>query len=211
MKRFVSIGIVLFTCILASAAHALLMGLPIPDPSPRNCVQETGLTEADQPLFIAVVSGFFHNAPCKPGEPRVAVFRYTTNPDSSVALVLDFTIDRVPKTVTGMTIYELVGRVAEVLLNNPPESVVQAPTSSAQPQAEKAFGYIYVNSRPWSRVLIDGKEDIGLVTPLAKHRLTVGRHTVRLVNSKMRCENTYDVNVQPNQTTSLIKQLECTE
>lgn len=207
MRKMTCLGIALSIFMLASAAHALPT-VPIGDPSPsaQNCVQSRGLLEADEPLFVAVVSGFFHDAPCVLGAPRVIVFKYG-GLDPSKRVTLDIMIDRYPKMISGVNFYEILSRLAEVLLNNPPENVTP-PTSSTPPQVEKAFGYIRVNSRPDAGVWVDGK-DTGLWTPVVKHRLTVGRHTIELKNTKLRCTGKYDVTIQPEQTASLIKQLDC--
>lgn len=178
-------------------------------PTAQQCVEVLELPKGNQSLFVAVVSGFFHDAPCEAGAPRVVVFRYT-GPSVSGDFALDFTVDRRPKGVTGRSIYEIIGRVADHLndrLRHPGEDQT---LPVAAPQVHRAVGYLRINAQPWANIWIDGA-DTGLVTPIMRRQVATGRHTVTLKNPKYRCEGTYTVDVPPGDVVVLMKRLDCTE
>ena len=68
------------------------------------------------------------------------------------------------------------------------------------------MGVLQINSRPWSRVLIDG----GFVghTPQRAISLDVGRHTVQLINESFSMSKTIQVTIAPGQTVKRIETLD---
>ena len=63
-----------------------------------------------------------------------------------------------------------------------------------------------VQSRPWAKVFIDGK-DTERFTPAAEMVLAVGKHTVKLVNEEENLGATFTVIIKPGQTASVMKEL----
>lgn len=77
--------------------------------------------------------------------------------------------------------------------------------SHHRPPKGKATGTLSVNSEPWSTVFVDGERV--RETPLVGHRLTVGRHRVRLVNPVRKLETTRVVTVTRDTETRLSLEL----
>ncbi|MCD6579238.1 serine/threonine protein kinase [bacterium] len=71
-------------------------------------------------------------------------------------------------------------------------------------QLKMNWGYLVVNSKPWSYVYVDGKK-IG-PTPLAKHKLNTGDHNIRLENPKMKIFKK-KITIRSGETTSISKNL----
>ncbi|MBX7100047.1 MAG: protein kinase [Myxococcaceae bacterium] len=77
----------------------------------------------------------------------------------------------------------------------PPEE----PVAQARPAVEHPApptgrtGSLWIRVRPWAQVFLDGK-DLGQ-TPLAPIKLAPGKHTVLLVNEKLRVRKSYPVRV----------------
>jgi len=57
-------------------------------------------------------------------------------------------------------------------------AVVETPKPDPKPAVE-SFGYLTVNSTPWSYIYIDGKK-LSKTTPIQKYRLSTGRHKLKL-------------------------------
>ena len=85
----------------------------------------------------------------------------------------------------------------------PAKRVRPTPAVEAKPQGK---GVLRINSRPWSRVIVDGR----LVgnTPQTNIRLSAGKHRVRLVNPKFKMERTLSVTIRPDETVTKIVDLE---
>ena len=66
-------------------------------------------------------------------------------------------------------------------------------------------GTLVVNTMPWSRVYVDGRE-IG-ITPIRNHRLPVGRHRVRFETAGGVAQ-TATVTIRPDSSTRLIRRLD---
>ena len=66
------------------------------------------------------------------------------------------------------------------------------------------YGLLQVNSKPWTRIAIDGR-DTGLNTPQLSIRLPVGRHQVTLSNTKFNINKTFAVTVRADRPTRVIK------
>lgn len=65
-------------------------------------------------------------------------------------------------------------------------------------------GTLMVNSKPWTRILIDGRPT-GLTTPQRKIKLSAGRHSVTLRNEKFKIDETFSVVIKSDKPTKLIK------
>jgi serine/threonine-protein kinase len=73
----------------------------------------------------------------------------------------------------------------------PPEKVVVKP---------KGKGTLVLNSEPWARVIVDGR-DTGITTPTVDGlRLTAGRHKVTLVNPELEISKTIVVVIKKGET-----------
>ncbi len=83
-----------------------------------------------------------------------------------------------------------------------PESVatdVATPSPRAAPPLE-AFGFLTINSRPWSRVLLDGVV-VAEETPLKQRRVRAGKHTVTLRDANGK-EVTFAIEIASGSTTT---------
>jgi serine/threonine protein kinase len=81
-------------------------------------------------------------------------------------------------------------------------NVVKPPVKPvAQP---KGKGWLLINSRPWTRIAIDGR-NTGLTTPQKRIPLPAGKHTITLKNEKFGVTSTFTVLIQPNRGTKVIK------
>ncbi|MBI5495554.1 MAG: protein kinase [Deltaproteobacteria bacterium] len=107
-------------------------------------------------------------------------------------------------------------RIDAVLERVPSASPPPAePARAAQPPARKndktparaeGDGFLSLQSRPWGRILVDGK-DTGRFTPVADLPIPAGRHTVKLINDEENLGTAFLVTVKPGETVSLFKEL----
>ena len=74
----------------------------------------------------------------------------------------------------------------------------------AGPVATGNNGYLRINSRPWSKIIVDGL-DTGLNTPQTSYRIPAGRHQVTLFNPQFNIKETIVVTVQPGETQTITK------
>jgi hypothetical protein len=72
--------------------------------------------------------------------------------------------------------------------------------------ARSEDGILQINSRPWARVLIDGRF-VGH-TPQLGLRVPPGRHHIQLVNEQMEMSKGFDITIRPGQTLSRVELLE---
>jgi serine/threonine protein kinase len=79
--------------------------------------------------------------------------------------------------------------------------VVEKPTEKTTAKAE-GYGKLRLNSKPWGRVYIDGK-DLGKNTPLLDHQLKAGEHTITIEFSTGETK-TVKVTIFPDKTTTKI-------
>jgi hypothetical protein len=86
-----------------------------------------------------------------------------------------------------------------------PEPREPTPQAAPQPAAEGAPGILRINSRPWSRVFVDGRL-IG-TTPQMKITLGAGLHTVTLVNPDFGLQKVLSVQIAPGETVTKIIEL----
>ena len=184
----------------------------VPTASPCIDVQKLALNANEQRVFLDTVQPVFAGQMCAIGHPRVAVGDVTSSyfaqeilvyiDDQPVARFADPILNRLIARAAQWTAEEMRGRLAA-------EHAHDVAIKSAN-DAPVAIGYLRVNSTPWASVWIDGT-DIGEVTPVIKHRLPAGPHTVTLKNVRFRCEGTYEVVIVPDQTFPLVKRLDCAE
>ena len=89
-------------------------------------------------------------------------------------------------------------------------SPAPAPTAaraSVRPTPQAAsYGFIELNTRPWSRVYIDGRE--AGETPLLRYRLKAGRHAITLVNNKFGLRKEMMVRVKGGETKKVVVDLD---
>lgn len=65
--------------------------------------------------------------------------------------------------------------------------------------ATSRFGYLNLNSIPWSQVTVDGKR-LGRTTPVLALKLKPGLHTVQLHNPDKGLRKTVRVRIRPGHT-----------
>ncbi len=85
-----------------------------------------------------------------------------------------------------------------------PRSSSPAKTTSSSDSNEKE-GTLSVQTRPWSKVYIDGKFIKN--TPLVNYRLKVGNHTVVLENPSYNIRRTFRVKIKPGKAMTLVRTL----
>ncbi len=79
------------------------------------------------------------------------------------------------------------------------ESKAQAAASSAR-DAAPSYGFLTIDSAPWSLVSIDGKAQGQ--TPLVGLKLPAGPHSLLLQNPELHREASYTVTIEPGETTA---------
>lgn len=77
------------------------------------------------------------------------------------------------------------------------EMSVEAPAEAVAPAAES--GLLTLDTVPWSQVSLNG-ESLG-TTPILRHRLPAGPHTLLLVNPERGLRQRYRVTIRPGETT----------
>ncbi len=70
--------------------------------------------------------------------------------------------------------------------------------------AQGNFGYLRINSRPWSKIIVDGL-DTGLNTPQTSYRVTPGTHQVTLYNPQFNIRETITIRVSAGETATITK------
>jgi serine/threonine-protein kinase len=86
----------------------------------------------------------------------------------------------------------------------PSQPIVEQTVDSAAGQGNT--GVLRINSRPWSRVYVDGRM-LGS-TPQMNIVLGAGRHTVTLVNPDFGLQRVLTVQIKPNETVTKIIELQ---
>ena len=76
----------------------------------------------------------------------------------------------------------------------------------AEHRVRQRYGFLDINSRPWSRVWLDGKRVPG-ETPIFKLRVRAGQHRLRFFNPKLNIEKTRTVKVPADETIPVIVDL----
>jgi serine/threonine-protein kinase len=74
------------------------------------------------------------------------------------------------------------------------------------PTAATKTGYLRINSKPWTRIYIDGR-DTGLTTPQTKISLPAGRHSVTLVNNPFNIKHSFSITIQAGETATKVLDL----
>jgi hypothetical protein len=72
------------------------------------------------------------------------------------------------------------------------------------PVATGNFGYLRVNSKPWTKIIVDGA-DTGLNTPQTSYRLTPGTHKLTLFNPQFNIKETFTITLNAGETQTVIK------
>jgi serine/threonine-protein kinase len=91
-------------------------------------------------------------------------------------------------------------RPAKAQVEPPRVSPIAPRKPPGEGPARPVFGYLYLNSVPWSDVTIDG-QPVERPTPLLRHKLAPGRHTVVLVNREHNLRKTLTVRIRRGATT----------
>jgi serine/threonine protein kinase len=79
------------------------------------------------------------------------------------------------------------------------------PPKAKSPPAAKPtrYGFLQVNSTPWTEVYID-ERDVGF-TPVVKYKLPVGEHEVRLINEGYQIDVAFEVVIEEDETYNVLK------
>jgi serine/threonine protein kinase len=78
------------------------------------------------------------------------------------------------------------------------------PAVDQKPKVEReAAGYLTVNSSPWSYVYVDGKK-LSKTTPLQRHRLSAGRHKIKLESPGAERSEEFSVDIRDGKTVTKI-------
>jgi serine/threonine-protein kinase len=85
------------------------------------------------------------------------------------------------------------------------EPVRFAPVPASPPKVSGAQGTLRLNSRPWSQVFVDGRM-IGN-TPVMNAPLSVGSHSIKLVNPQLGMTKHLKVKIQNGKATTKIVEL----
>jgi serine/threonine-protein kinase len=72
------------------------------------------------------------------------------------------------------------------------------PRASAATRADVEFGFLTLDTTPWSQVTADGTP-LGQ-TPIVRAKLSAGPHTLVLVNSERGLSTTYQITIEPGKT-----------
>ena len=91
--------------------------------------------------------------------------------------------------------------------------VQDCPTEDAPRPAKRpggSTGYLRVNSKPWTKIMVDGSET-GLNTPQVAMKLPPGEHKITLHNPQFNVRETFSVNIQAGETVTVIKNLQAGE
>lgn len=118
-------------------------------------------------------------------------------------------VERSPRTAAGRKQHarQTSPRAAHAAIARRIEPL-REPVESEEPEAAPVTdgGLLQVNSRPWSRVLLDGRF-VGH-TPQLGLRVAAGKHHILLVNEQMDMSKAFDVTVPAGQTVSRVELLD---
>ncbi len=114
---------------------------------------------------------------------------------------LDVTLQRAPERVVKVAAGKPPPR-NEPASSGPPVAVT--PAVVPEPQVP---GRLTLQSRPWARILLDGK-DTGRFTPVAEMTVAAGEHVVELVNDEDRLSARFTVTIKPGVVTSVTRTLQ---
>ncbi len=78
-----------------------------------------------------------------------------------------------------------------------------ADSRSKRRREEPRFGYLTINSQPWSYVFVDGKKQ-SKTTPLQQLKLPAGRYRIRLDSPGAQKSNEFTVDIKPGKTVTKI-------
>ncbi|MEW5850384.1 MAG: serine/threonine-protein kinase [Myxococcota bacterium] len=88
----------------------------------------------------------------------------------------------------------------------PPPAATPAPVVAPPVAAAPATGRLTLQSRPWARIILDGK-DTGQFTPTANMEVPAGDHVVELVNDESGLRQSFKVNVPPGGSARVARDL----
>ncbi len=89
-------------------------------------------------------------------------------------------------------------RVALAAALLPAHAALQPPTTSEKPDAAPSFGFLTIDTSPWSMVSVGGKS-LGQ-TPLVSVRLPVGPQVLQLRNPELGLETSFSVSIEAGKT-----------
>ena len=74
----------------------------------------------------------------------------------------------------------------------------------AKRSAAHSVGFLRINSKPWSKIFVDGV-DVDLTTPQTAYRMSPGMHRVMLYNPEIGFHETFPVHIIAGETLTVIK------
>lgn len=77
-------------------------------------------------------------------------------------------------------------------------------SAQTQPSSYANFGFLRINSKPWTKIFIDGT-DTNLNTPQTAYQLSPGMHQVMLYNPEFGIRDTFSIHVIKGETQTVIK------
>ncbi|MDP7037858.1 MAG: PEGA domain-containing protein, partial [Myxococcota bacterium] len=88
-----------------------------------------------------------------------------------------------------------------------PQPTAPPPAPATPPPAKEVrYGFLTLQTTPWSRVVIDGIDQGP--TPLFKIKLSAGKHKALFINKKANIQKTQNIDIAADQTTTLSIQLQ---
>lgn len=85
-----------------------------------------------------------------------------------------------------------------------PRPQPKPPVGKPAVAVNSAFSYLRINSKPWSKIILDGV-DTGMNTPQLSFRVTPGRHTITLLNPQFNIKESFTVTLSGGETQTVIK------
>lgn len=87
-----------------------------------------------------------------------------------------------------------------------PEPTEDTPRAARPERSGGAIGFLRINSKPWTKIMVDGNET-GLNTPQLALKLPPGEHKITLHNPQFNVRETFSVTIHPGETVTVIKDL----
>jgi serine/threonine protein kinase len=87
---------------------------------------------------------------------------------------------------------------------NPPPRPTPRPVVKPEQRPAGNFGFLRVNSKPWTKIFVDGM-DTNLNTPQTAYQMSPGMHQIMLFNPEFGIRETFSVHIIAGETQTVIK------
>ena len=164
----------------------------VPPSSPTATPPATGTPPtATQPATPAVTGAAVaaNGKPAQPEAPPTAIEKPAAVPQTPVAPEKPAAVAAVKPPVTRPV---------------RPRPQPKPPVGKPAVAVNSAFSYLRINSKPWSKIILDGV-DTGMNTPQLSFRVTPGRHTITLLNPQFNIKESFTVTLSGGETQTVIK------